>query len=297
MKKLLIVLLLSFFLPGKSQKVELKTVTNSSQIFKGEIAGVPVTLQLHYDGIPDCNLYQHFVDGWYYYDKYQKKIPLTGLYDYGKLSLYNFGPKHKQISNQFKEKINSPQDVEKTAEIVKNFTPKETILFGQNQTQKNPISGSFYLENKDKVQSAKLFTGNDMIYRYNNYLILPNHKRINTFDIINQYGGNELISYISGEKGNRVLLYFEHSSNLNACGRCGASEGEKGYRVLYFTKDWNYKRYEEFLTESCLENIYDTIKIKSKDDKTIMYKIGKSNSSPAYRLTVDIKNAAVTKSK
>ncbi|RXM37488.1 hypothetical protein BOQ62_22595, partial [Chryseobacterium sp. CH21] len=42
--------------------------------------------QLHYDGIPDCNLYQHFVDGWYYYDKYQKKIPLTGLYDYGKLS-------------------------------------------------------------------------------------------------------------------------------------------------------------------------------------------------------------------
>ncbi|AZA91878.1 hypothetical protein EG343_15250 [Chryseobacterium nakagawai] len=297
MKKLLIVLLLSFFLPGKSQKVELKTVTDSSQIFKGEIAGAPITLELHYDGIPDCNLYQHFVEGWYYYDKYQKKIPLTGLYDYGKLSLYNFGPKHKQISNQFKEKINSPQDVEKTAEIVKNFTPKETILFGQDQTQKNPISGSFYLDNKDKVQSAKLFTGNDMIYRYNNYLILPNHKRINTFDIINQYGGNELISYISGEKGNRVLLYFEHSSNLNACGRCGASEGEKGYRVLYFTKDWNYKRYEEFLTESCLENIYDTIKIKSKDDKTIMYKIGKSNSSPAYRLTVDIKNAAVTKSK
>ncbi|WP_123909352.1 hypothetical protein [Chryseobacterium sp. G0162] len=297
MKKLLIVLLLSFFLPGKSQKVELKTVTDSSQIFKGEIAGAPVTLELHYDGIPDCNLYQHFVEGWYYYDKYQKKIPLTGLYDYGKLSLYNFGPKHKQISNQFKEKINSPQDIEKTAEIVKNFTPKETILFGQDQTQKNPISGSFYLENKDKVQSAKLFTGNDMIYRYNNYLILPNHKRINTFDIINQYGGNELISSISGEKGNQVLLYFEHSSNLNACGRCGASEGEKGYRVLYFTKDWNYKRYEEFLTESCLENIYDTTKTKSKDGKTIMYKIGKSNSSPAYTLTVDIKNAAVTKSK
>lgn len=39
------------------QKVELKTVTDSSQMFKGEIAGVPVTLQLHYDGIPDCNLY------------------------------------------------------------------------------------------------------------------------------------------------------------------------------------------------------------------------------------------------
>ncbi|OCA79130.1 hypothetical protein BBH99_00865 [Chryseobacterium contaminans] len=297
MKKIFILLLsfsLTFFF---CQKVELKQITDSSQIFKGEIAGVPVTLQLHYDGIPDCNLYQHFVEGWYYYDKYQKKIPLTGLYDYGKLSLYNFGSKHQQISKQFKERINSPQDVEKVAEIVKALVPKETILFGQDQTEKNPISGSFYLKNKDKAQPAKLFTGNDMIYRYNNYLALPNNKRINTFDVINLYGGNELVSYISGEKGNRVLLYFDHSSNLNACGRCGASEGEKGYRVLYFTKDWNYKRYEEFLTESCMENIYDTTQTKSKDGKTIQYKIRKSDSSPAYTLTVDIKNASATKSK
>ncbi|MGE8555126.1 MAG: hypothetical protein ACN6OB_14505 [Chryseobacterium jejuense] len=297
MKKMLTLLLslsLAFFF---CQKVELKQVTDSSQIFKGEIAGIPVTIQLHYDGIPDCNLYQHFVDGWYYYDKYQKKIPLTGLYDYGKLSLYNFGPKHKQNSKQFKEKINSPQDVEKVVEIAKNLAPKETILFGQNPTQENPIPGSFYLENKDKTQPAKLFTGNDMIYRYNNYLILPNNKRINTFDIINLYGGNELISYDSGEKGNRVLLYFDHSSNLNACGRCGASEGEKGYRILYFTKDWNYKRYEEFLTESCMENIYDTTQTKSKDGKTIQYKIRKSDSYPAHTLKVDIKNASVIRSK
>lgn len=297
MKKLLILLLLFFFLIGKSQNIELKTVTDSSQIFKGEVAGVPVTLQLHYDGIPDCNLYQHFVDGWYYYDKYQKKIPITGLYDYGKLLLYNFGSKHKQSSKQFKDQINSPQDVEKVAEIAKSLNPKETLLFGQDQTQKNPISGSFYLENQNKTLPAKLFTGNDMIYRYNNYLVLPNNKKINTFDIINLYGGNQLISYVSGEKGNRVLLYFDHTSNLNACGRCGASEGEKGYRILYFTKDWNYKRYEEFLTESCLENIYDTTKTQSKDGKTIIYKVGRSNSSPAYTLNVDIKNASVTKPK
>lgn len=279
------------------QKVELKQVTDSSQIFKGEIAGVPITLQLHYAGIPDCNLYQHFVNGWYYYDKYQKKIPLTGLYDYGKLLLYNFGPNHKQNSKQFKEQINSPQDVEKAAEIVKKLAPKETLVFGQDQTQENPITGSFRLDNKDKTQPAKLFTGNDMIYRYNNYLILPNNKKINTFDVINLYGGNKLISYVSGEKGNRVLLYFDHSSNLNACGRCGASEGEKGYRILYFTKDWNYKRYEEFLTESCLENIYDTTKTQSKDGNTIRYKVGKSDSDPAHTLIIDIQNGHVIRSK
>ncbi|RQO39237.1 hypothetical protein DBR39_09625 [Chryseobacterium sp. KBW03] len=295
MKKLFTVfffLSLTFFL---CQKVELKKVTDSSQIFKGEIAGVPITMQLHFAGIADCSLYQYFVDGWYYYDKYQKKIPLTGVYDYGKLSLYNFGAKQKINSKIFKEKITSPQTVEKTNETAQLLAPKEYISFNQDETKENTIRGNIYLDKK--THPARLFTGNDMIYRYNNYLILPNNKKINTFDFINQYGGNELVSYTSEENRNRVLLYFEHSSNLNACGRCGASEGEKGYRVLYFTKDWNYKNYEEFLTESCLENIYDVTKTKSKDRQTIRYKIGKSDTTPAHTLTVDLKNASVVKSK
>ncbi|PWN64589.1 hypothetical protein [Chryseobacterium oncorhynchi] len=296
MKKILTLLLSLSFTILFCQKIELKKVTDSSQLFKGEIAGVPITMQLHYAGIADCSLYQYFVEGWYYYDKYQKKLPLTGIYDYGKLALYNFGTKHKQNSAKLKEDITSPQKVEKIAEIAQNLRPKESIIFAEDQqTKENPISGKFYLGSK--VLPAQLFTGNDMIYRYNNYLILPNNKKINTFDFINQYGGNELISYVSGEKGNRVLLYFEHSSNFNACGRCGASEGEKGYRILYFTKDWNYKRYEEFLTESCLENIYDTVETKSKDGKMIQLKVGKSDSLPAHTLTVDVKNALVIKSK
>lgn len=282
---------LSFFL---CQKVELKKVTDSSQIFKGEIAGVPVTMQLYFAGIADCSLYQYFVDGWYYYDKYQKKIPLTGIYDYGKLSLYNFGTKQKQNAKSFRDSITSPQKAEKTTEIAEALHPNESIVFEQNDKE-NPILGNFYLN--EKTQPAKLFTGNDMIYRYNNYLILPNNKKINTFDFINKHGGNQLFSYASGENGNRVLLYFEESSNFNACGRCGASEGEKGYRVLYFTKDWNYKNYEEFLTESCLENIYDTKETKSKDKKMLTFKVNKTESTSAYTFTVDVKNASVRKSK
>ncbi|SEH35025.1 hypothetical protein [Chryseobacterium culicis] len=295
MKKIFTVFFFFFLTSVLCQKVELKKVTDSSQVFKGDIAGIPITIQLHFAGIADCSLYQYFVDGWYYYDKYQKKIPLTGIYDYGKLSLYNFGSHQKPNSKKLKEKITSPQTVEKANEIIQSLSPKEYIIFNQSDTRENIIHGNFYLDKK--VQPAKLFTGNDMIYRYNNYLILPHHKNINTFDFINQHGGNELISYTSGETGNRVLLYFEHSSNLNACGRCGASEGEKGYRVLYFTKDWNYKNYEEFLIESCLENIYDTAKTKSGDQQKLQYKIKKSDSTPAHTLTVDIKNASVVKSK
>ncbi|MET3535422.1 hypothetical protein [Chryseobacterium limigenitum] len=294
MKKILTLLFSLSITLFLCQKVELKKVTDSSQIFKGEIAGVPVTMQLYFAGIADCSLYQYFVDGWYYYDKYQKKIQLTGIYDYGKLSLYNFGAKQKQNSKSIRDQITSPQKVEKTTEIAENLQPKESIIFEQKDKE-NPILGNFYLN--EKTQAAKLFTGNTMIYRYNNYLILPNNKKINTFDFINKHGGNQLISYASGENGNRVLLYFEESSNFNACGRCGASEGEKGYRVLYFTKDWNYKSYEEFLTESCLENIYDTKETKSKDRKILTFTINKTESTSAYTFTVDIKNASVRKSK
>jgi hypothetical protein len=289
---LLFSLSLTFFL---CQKIELKKVTDSSQIFKGEIAGVPITMQLYFAGIPDCSLHQYFVDGWYYYDKYQKKIPLTGIYDYGKLSLFNFGNQQKQSSKNFRGQITSPQKVEKTAEIAEALHPKEKITFEQDDLKGSPILGNFYWNNK--TQPAKLFTGNDMIYRYNNYLILPDNKKINTFDFINKYGGNQLVSYISGDNGNRVLLYFDHSSNLNACGMCGASEGEKGYRVLYFTKNWNYKSYEEFLTESCLENIYETKPTKVKDSKILKFNIKKTSSSTSYTLIVDVKNVSVTKSR
>ncbi|MFN1219734.1 hypothetical protein ACKW6Q_22415 [Chryseobacterium kwangjuense] len=295
MKKLLTIVFLPFFVLCFCQKVELKAVKDSSQIFKGEVAGMHVTLQLYFAGIADCSLYQYFVEGWYSYDKYQKKIPLVGIYDYGKLYLYHFGNKQKKNTELLKEQITSPQRVEKTAEIAQALFPKESIVFDQDHPKENTISGNFYLDKK--VQPAALFTGNNMIYRLNNYLILPNNKKINTFDFINKHGGNRLISYVSGENGNRILLYFEHSSNFNACGRCGASEGEKGYRVLYFTKDWNYKNYEEFLTESCLENIYDTTEAKSQDRKILKYKIKKSSSTAAYGLTVDVKSASVIRSK
>ncbi|MET3034823.1 hypothetical protein ABXT08_01855 [Chryseobacterium sp. NRRL B-14859] len=294
MKKTFTLFLLSFFTLCLSQKVELKSVTDSSQVFKGEITGIPITLQLNYTGIVDCNQYQHFVEGWYYYDKYQKKIPLTGVYDEGDLFLYHFGNKQKQQTAALKEKITSPRSVEKTDSIAQKLRPVESFIF-KRPVSGHDISGTFILGNKS--QQAKLYTKNGMIYRYNNYLFLPNNKKINTFDIINRAGGNTLVSTASDGSGNRVLLYFEQVSNFNYCGMCGASDGEKGYRVLYFTKDWNYKNYEQFLTESCRENIYDVTSTQSKDAKTLKFSIKKTSTSPGYTFTVDIKNASIIKSK
>ena len=293
MKKFFIFLFILNFILILCQKVELKKVTDSSQIFKGEIAGNPITLHLNFDGIVDCHQYQHFVDGWYYYDKYKKKIPLTGVYNLGDLYLFNFGNQQKKAVKIFKEKMTRDL-IEKSDSIAKTLKAREILAFSGQQADKN-VLGSFFMGNKNL--QAKLFTKDTRIYRYNNYLTVPNNKKINTYDFINKLGGNELISYASGKSGNRVLLYFEELSNFNFCGMCGASDGEKGYRVLYFTNDWNFKSHEDFLTESCLENIYDTKTMRSKDPKILKFNIQKNTTSPAYTLTVDVKNASVVKSK
>lgn len=295
MKKIFILLFslsVTYFL---CQKVELKKVTDSSQLFKGEIAGNPITMQLSFDGIIDCNQYQHFVKGWYYYDKYKKKIPLIGIYDLANLHLYNFGNQQDKNSKILRKKITSLQSLEKIDSLMKPLNPKETLIFKGDYSKTKEVVGNIVIG--DKNYSSKLYIKDSRIYRFNNYLILPNNKKINTYDFINPIGGNKLISYASDKSGNRVLLYFEEVSNFNFCGMCGASDGEKGYRVLYFTNDWNFKSYDDFMIESCIENIYDTTSTRAKESKVIKFNIKKTSSSPAYILTVDIKNASVTKSR
>lgn len=283
---------LTFFL---CQEIELKKVTDTSQIFKGEIAGSPITIQLKYKGIIDCNQYQHFVEGWYYYDKYQKKIPLSGVYDLGNLYLYNFGDQQKKNAAFLTKSIKNSALIAKTDSIAKTLKPKESLILEGDYSKTKDVSGSFH--NGNKTHSIKLFTKDSRIYRYNNYLFLPKNKKINTYDFINPLGGNELISYVSDKSGNRVLLYFEEPSNFNFCGMCGASEGEKGYRVLHFTNEWNFKSYDDFMIESCIENIYDTTSTRSKESKVIKFNIKKTSSTPSYTLIVDVKNASVTKSR
>lgn len=285
----LLVLSISFFF---AQKVELKKVTDSFKILKGEIGGIPITMQLNYDNIIDCHQYQHFVDGWYYYDKYKKKIPLTGVYNLGNLSLFNFGNDQKRTARLFKNNITRDL-IEKSDSIAKKLNAKEIISISGQDTDKE-ATGTFSMANKSLP--VKLHTRDTRIYRFNDYITVPGPKRINTYDFINKAGGNTLISYSSGASGNRVLLYYEEPSNFNYCGRCGASEGEKGYRVLYFTNDWNFKNYEDFPTESCLDNIYDSTSVRLKDSKTLKINV-KPSDSAAYTLLVDTKNAKVTLSK
>jgi len=59
--------------------VQLKRDWKSSKIFKGSIAGKPITLNLEYATHSGWNDKVYSVQGYYYYDTFKQKIPLAGF--------------------------------------------------------------------------------------------------------------------------------------------------------------------------------------------------------------------------
>jgi len=272
---------------------EVKYITEDSRTFKGSINGAPVTLFLQNKAIIDCNLHDRFIDGWYYYDKYKIKIPLSGYSYHCDMRLYHFGKNHRIDAKKAAE--NASQST--IDSIYANADHTEALLFdrcyytGEKVTQ---WKGAF----KTKTQTAAIIinASNISIGREYEYFKLPDSKTIDLRKIFPGYGGNKFFSLTGDQKENRLIFYFESISNHNACGRCGASDGEKGYRIIYFDKSWRIKKTAEYLTESCLENIYDTEIIKKTKDLTA-YAIKDPDGSLRYQLIVDKANSKIEKSK
>lgn len=268
--------------------------TENSRIFKGTIQNVPITLFLENKEIIDCDRYDTFVDGWYYYDKYKIKIPLSGFLKDWDLKLFNFGPNH----------VNSAMALRKQAKnstidsLYCNSNYQEALLFDQNfysNLKGDNLKGTF----KTPKKSAEIVLNADHLSTLQEFEIykLPNSKEINLLKIFSGYGGNSFYSSTIGKDQNRVVFYFESISNHNACGMCGASEGEKGYRIIYFDKKWNVIKKEEYLTESCISLIYDS-KIVKKSNSEIKYKIINDDSYGSkvpYYLVINKVNSTITK--
>ena len=190
-----------------------------------------------------------------------------------------------------------PYLVDKADSIALKHNAKEIIKFNYDiysEKQKYPQEGFFI--NKQKKYPAKLFSKYNTIYRENEYLIFPNGTKYNTYDILNNFGGNQLLSAGIGKIENRVVLKYNHSSNHNACGFCGADPGEEGYRMLTFDKNWKLKNIKEFAIYSCLSGIYSYKKLDSKKQNLLVYHVDTDGLLPTvrpYRITVNLDQAFV----
>ncbi|MCW2118879.1 hypothetical protein [Flavobacterium sp. 7A] len=62
-----------------------------------------MTLFLENKEIIECDRYDTFIEGWYYYDKYKIKIPLSGFVQNCNMKLFAFGNEQLEIENTIKK--------------------------------------------------------------------------------------------------------------------------------------------------------------------------------------------------
>lgn len=265
-----------------------------SRTFKGKIGDSKITLFIESKGIIDCNDLDVFLEGWMVYDKIGKKIPLGGYVIGCELKLYNYGEKHTSILKNLKQKSNN----ENINSLYSKAPFEFVIAFDKcNSDSKKITEWKGILTFKTKVTAILLETNNFYVDRHYEIYKLPNNKSIDLMEIMLGYGGNAFYVMKEDKTENRVIFSFESISNHNACGMCGASEGEKGYRIIYFDKQWKVIKTKEYLIESCLSNIYDTKTLK-ETNALIEYKVGNdemSEDGKSYILVIDKENATITK--
>lgn len=269
----------------------LKRSTDSTQIFKATVAGQPATFFIRANEILDCKSYEYYVDGYYFYNKYREKIPLTGIYSAGDLYLYHF--KSERYAHRYRWAV-IPSLVLVSDSIAKASGAVEIMGFRvdhYSEKQKYPLDGHF--EKISNKQKAQLFTKNSSIFRNNEFLILPDGKEYLISDLYTVARGNELLSVGIGKDENRIVLKFNHPSNENFCGMCGADGNEIGYQTLTFDKNWNFQKVDSFYITSCYRSL-ENIQLSSKNENLLVHHVKDSNGK-IERVTVNLAQSFITK--
>lgn len=254
----------------------------------GSIGKAPVTLYLKAGEMIDCDMFELYLEGWYYYDKYKKKIPLSGYINDCEIKLYAYDEQHKPMARKLAAEA-TPLTIDSLYLLAQ---PEEQLIFGicAGEAEKEADKqGTLILKSGSTgILLNKALSG---LGRDSESFKLPNGKVLNLQEIFPSYTGSHFYSLKQGKDENRLIFYYATVSNHNFCGRCGASDGEKGYRIIYFDKAWNIKDKKEYPVESCMEGWSRT--------KTLMYSASqahyvlKDNDDKLYELTVDKKEATI----
>lgn len=260
-------------------KIKLEQKWDSAKVFKGQIAGASITMRLEYLQYSGWHDKVFSVKGWYYYDRIKKKIPLMGFYN-GELMLYNFKKEEDY------KKIMTADTFCWMQPCPEYSNYNEFIKITQDSLK---IQKGFLTKNHKKYP-IKLFTDDLDISPRNEILYLPNGKKYNLRELLDEYGGNKIVSTYIGEKENRIMLYYERDSNFNHQGYCGADVPETGYRLLTFNKNWEVKKFQVYSTNSCLIKTFLNKEYKTKYDYIKAYYVTYLDNS-LNLIIVNLKNS------
>ncbi|MGZ2369504.1 hypothetical protein ACXR6G_06935 [Ancylomarina sp. YFZ004] len=167
-----ILISLSTFLCAQSRFPRVDKIEIEDRVLHGRIDKYPITIYLKFNRYSNCHTGVYSLKGWYYYDKIKTKIPLTGLYEYNELTLYNF-----QDTSKTNELLNFREMKENHWEDMKYYKN----LLGYNEKFVLNDSAFFWTDNK-KTFDVSLIEEDFTIKKTHELLFLDSTK---AFDLHN----------------------------------------------------------------------------------------------------------------
>lgn len=241
------------------QTVQITEFVTDGKRYEGKIGDYDISMYLQsVEGSPGHrNIYS--VKGWYYYEKYQKKISLVGIRDLGKITLYHFeekGNENAVLNFKLESDGGFWDDMELYHEISdwnEKIVLTDTSFSGKvrgnwkSQTSTLP----FLLYEADlRVQKQKAL----LKIQSDNKKHVVSLGELGIFPL-----GNTLRNYKWVGKELVILLDFEHPSRAYALGMCGAGS-DSGIILLRFDQDFQLVEIRKELLSSCVRSFAPDVK-------------------------------------
>lgn len=213
---------------------------------------IPITLYLHFHDYSDQNTLVYSVEGWYYYDRYQKKIPLVGIYS-GGLVVYSF--EHEaQADSILKLQAHGDSPWEQLDDLTSRSGYKERI---EIDYQDYSFQGTWKNTQKElpvRIQSPDI--GVDALKEYLHVPLKDGKEVVLDLSQIGSVGNDyEIVASRHADGKWRIMLYYATMSTGNPNGMCGAGQ-EIAYVLLVVDEDGRLVEFSEQVIESCLGNSY-----------------------------------------
>ncbi|MFV0531443.1 MAG: hypothetical protein ACK5MD_08380 [Flavobacteriales bacterium] len=273
-----ILLLLTIHLFAQEKYPRVEKIVVQDRLINGQIDKYPITIYLKYNQVSNYHAGVYSVEGWYHYDKVKTKIPLTGLYNYQRLTLYNFSDttKSNELLNFREMKSSHWKDME-YYENLEDFKEK----FVLSDKESSWMSGS-------KTLNVKLDQDDLSIQNVNEYLLLDS---TTAFDLHN-FGDWTWNFQLEAHKSGKYILKYEHMSRLYVAGMCGAGL-EEGFLLLEFDENNSLVYSEEFIYESCNGSI--STENQKENNRITTYNCYDYSNKKEYDLTVDLNELKIEK--
>tara|TARA_Y100000782_G_scaffold115436_1_gene158404 strand:+ start:7052 stop:7636 length:585 start_codon:yes stop_codon:yes gene_type:complete len=181
---------IQLFAQDEYPKVEKIVVTD--KLFHGQIDKYSITMYLKFEQYSNYHSGVYSVKGWYYYDKVKTKIPLTGLYDYPELFIYQFNDTNK--SNELLHFLEMKENHWEDMKYYKNLIDyKEKFVLSD--------SGNYWTDGS-KTLNVSLTNDDLEIQTVSEFLLLDSNTAFN----LHNFGAWTLNFQIVAHKSRKFIL-------------------------------------------------------------------------------------------